>query len=458
MGELSRELYIFERKRGMKDSEIRAKYGVSDFAMRKFLKEFNVPKDELNIEPVRKVNEGDIERISLCKPDLSLKGKQVYVYDLSVKCVAYYGYIVLSKGKYNCVEIVDIKELQERNKNYTVFSDLIMAAEKYAFYNGYAGVYQRVDNTENMDNVFRTAQYEIYVVGKEKLIAKVFNKEVDPIQAVIASLKAEEAAKEQAKKEELLRKQQEEKEARKQAKIDERLRPAREYQEHIQELYKTMRTADEYEVPPLKAGVNIIEGFYKRLYDTKEAHSEIYKKAFVNKDSYKHMELIWNDLTAGQLYDLRSRDGMSYKAIAELFKFDIHNVDRKVSKFKEELLMLEAGKAVGKTFHLQPIWFEKIKAGEKKIELRINTEKIQRIRRGDTLTFINEDDETQTLEATVVDKYEYKTFYELLSNIDFADIGCKGYTMDYMISVMSRIYTPSQELKFGAVGIRMCKL
>lgn len=455
MGELNKELYIFERKRGMKDSEIRVKYGLSDFAMRKVLKEFNVPKDEMNIEPVREARKEDLQRINESNPKFSLRGKQVYIYDLSVKCVAYYGYIVCAKGKYNCVEIIDIKEFQERNKNYKVFSDLLDVAERYSGEQGYQGIYLMANEIDTMDNVFRTAQYESYEVGKERLIAKVFNVDTNPIQAAIDDLKAKEAASKQARKEELMRKKQEAKEARKQARIEERLRPIREREEHIRNLYRTMRSAEDYELPTLQDNVVMIEGKERRLLETKEAYSEIYKKAFANKDSIEHLELIWNDLTPEQLYDLRFKDGLSYKALVDLFKVTMYKVYKKITYFKEQTILIETERSSGNVFHLQPVWYNKIKSGEKKIELRTNTLKIRCLQPGDTIIFINEENEKEQIEATILDKYEYRTFFELLSHLNFADLGCPNHTMDEMLSIMSKIYTYYEEMQHGAVGIRI---
>lgn len=455
MGELNKELYIFERKRGMKDGEIRVKYGLSDFAMRKLVKEFNVSKSEITIEPVREANKEDLARIIESNPKLSLRGKQVYVYDLSVKCVAYYGYVVLAKGMYNCVEIFDINEFQERNKNYKVFSDLLDMAERFAIEQGYQGVYVKGDDIDAMDNVFRTAQYEGYVVGNKKLIGKVFNKEANPILAAIDELRAEQKAKKQAQKEALILKKQEEKEARKQARIDERLRPIREREEHIRNLYNTMRSAEDYEFPILKDNVMMIEGKERRLFETKEAYSEIYKKAFANKDSIEHLELIWNDLTAEQLYDLRFKDGLSYKALVDLFKVTMYKVYKKITDFREQTILIEAERSSGNVFHLQPVWYNKIKSVEKKIELRINTLKIRCLQPGDTIILINEENEKEQIEATILEKFEYRTFFELLSHLDFADLGCPDHTMDDMLSIMSKIYTYYEEMQHGAIGIRI---
>lgn len=100
--------------------------------------------------------------------------------------------------------------------------------------------------------------------------------------------------------------------------------------------------------------------------------------------------------------------------------------------------------------------FERIKSGEKKIELRLFDEKRQQIKAGDKIVFT--DTATgETLHKTVVILHRFDTFDELYQALPL--LQC-GYTTDDIDqahpSDMEQYYSVAEQKKYGVVGIELC--
>ena len=103
--------------------------------------------------------------------------------------------------------------------------------------------------------------------------------------------------------------------------------------------------------------------------------------------------------------------------------------------------------------HASP--FEKIKSGEKTIELRLYDEKRQRIKAGHIITFTN----TATgekLTATVTKLHCFVSFEELYKNLPL--LKC-GYTAEDIHTAhpadMEQYYSAQEQEKYGVVGIEL---
>jgi ASC-1-like (ASCH) protein/purine-nucleoside phosphorylase len=99
--------------------------------------------------------------------------------------------------------------------------------------------------------------------------------------------------------------------------------------------------------------------------------------------------------------------------------------------------------------------FDKIKSGEKTIEIRCNDEKRRRVRVGDTIIFYKLPGLNECLTAEVTDLYPCKTFEELYAHFDFSEFGAEGLTMEEMMERTREIYSVEKEQKYGALGIRI---
>ncbi|MGL4337870.1 MAG: ASCH domain-containing protein [Turicibacter sp.] len=99
--------------------------------------------------------------------------------------------------------------------------------------------------------------------------------------------------------------------------------------------------------------------------------------------------------------------------------------------------------------------FDKIQTGQKNIEVRLNDDKRQQVKIGDTITFYRLPDQQVAITVEVQAKYPYQTFEQLYAAFDFSEFGCLEYTMDRMVSETYDIYTKQQEETHGALGIKI---
>ena len=106
--------------------------------------------------------------------------------------------------------------------------------------------------------------------------------------------------------------------------------------------------------------------------------------------------------------------------------------------------------------HASP--FEKIKSGQKTIELRLYDEKRQQIQEGDRITFTNTAT-GETLTATVKKLHRFATFAELYEALPL--LQC-GYTADDIDTAdpsdMEAYYSAEEQHKYGVVGIELFPL
>lgn len=103
--------------------------------------------------------------------------------------------------------------------------------------------------------------------------------------------------------------------------------------------------------------------------------------------------------------------------------------------------------------HTSP--FEKIKSGEKTIELRLYDEKRQQIKAGDFITFTN----TATgerLNTKVVKLHRFDSFEELYKELPLLQCGYTAEDVDTAHPAdMEQYYSPEEQKKYGVVGIEL---
>lgn len=104
---------------------------------------------------------------------------------------------------------------------------------------------------------------------------------------------------------------------------------------------------------------------------------------------------------------------------------------------------------------LQPKYFEFIKNGTKRIELRLNDEKRQLIKLGDTINFIKEPELKEILKVQVVGLLHYNTFEELFKDFDISILADTSMTKEELLNVLQEFYTPDKQKEFGVLGIRI---
>ncbi|WP_332651720.1 ASCH domain-containing protein [Lysinibacillus sp. 54212] len=100
-------------------------------------------------------------------------------------------------------------------------------------------------------------------------------------------------------------------------------------------------------------------------------------------------------------------------------------------------------------------YFEAIKKGKKRVEVRLNDERRRAIKVGDTIEFIGVPDQNEILKVKVIELRRYDTFQEMYEDIPFADFDCENWTMEEMMAGTYEIYSREQEKAYGTLAITM---
>ena len=106
---------------------------------------------------------------------------------------------------------------------------------------------------------------------------------------------------------------------------------------------------------------------------------------------------------------------------------------------------------------LHPSPFEKIKSGEKTIELRLYDEKRQQLKVGDKIVF-TDTTTGETLNTTVVKLHRFDSFEELYKSLPLLKCGYTTENIDNANSSdMEEYYSVEEQRKHGVVGIELCR-
>ena len=105
------------------------------------------------------------------------------------------------------------------------------------------------------------------------------------------------------------------------------------------------------------------------------------------------------------------------------------------------------------SMNLQQRFFDYIKNGTKRIELRLFDEKRQKIKVGDTIEFSSQ--EGESFEAEVVDLLRYDSFEKLFADYDISILADKSMTKEELLGVLQEFYTPEKQAEYGVVGIKI---
>ncbi len=103
--------------------------------------------------------------------------------------------------------------------------------------------------------------------------------------------------------------------------------------------------------------------------------------------------------------------------------------------------------------NLQPKYFDFMKNGTKRIELRLYDEKRSKIQLGDIIEFSKS--ETDKLNTEVIGLLRYKNFTDLFEDFDISILADASMTKQELLDVLSEFYTPEKQAKYGVIGIRL---
>lgn len=103
--------------------------------------------------------------------------------------------------------------------------------------------------------------------------------------------------------------------------------------------------------------------------------------------------------------------------------------------------------------NLQPKYFDFIKDGTKRIELRLYDEKRQSIQLGDIIEFAKSDDEK--FKAEVIGLLRYDSFANLFEDFDISILADASMTKQELLEVLGEFYSEEKQAEFGVIGIRI---
>ena len=103
--------------------------------------------------------------------------------------------------------------------------------------------------------------------------------------------------------------------------------------------------------------------------------------------------------------------------------------------------------------NLQPKYFDFMKDGTKRIELRLYDEKRSQIELGDIIEFSKP--ENDKLKAEVIGLLRYNSFKDLFEDFDISILADASMTKDELLDALSEFYTPEKQAQYGVIGIRL---
>jgi ASC-1-like (ASCH) protein len=103
--------------------------------------------------------------------------------------------------------------------------------------------------------------------------------------------------------------------------------------------------------------------------------------------------------------------------------------------------------------NLQPRYFDYMKDGTKRIELRLYDEKRSQIELGDIIEFSKS--ENDKLKAEVIGLLRYNSFKDLFEDFDISILADASMTKEELLGVLSEFYTPEKQAQYGVIGIRL---
>ena len=105
-------------------------------------------------------------------------------------------------------------------------------------------------------------------------------------------------------------------------------------------------------------------------------------------------------------------------------------------------------------FKLQPKYYDFILKGTKRIEIRLNDEKRQLIKKGDIIKFLKEPELKEFFKVRVIDLLKYKTFKDMVKDYDISIIADKSVTKNNLLEDLENFYPLEKQKQYGVLGIK----
>lgn len=105
------------------------------------------------------------------------------------------------------------------------------------------------------------------------------------------------------------------------------------------------------------------------------------------------------------------------------------------------------------SMNLQPKYFDFIKDGTKRIELRLNDDKRKQIKLGDVIEFSKS--EADKVRAEVIGLLKYNNFADLVEDFNIELLADSSMTKSELLEALSEFYTSEKQARDGVLGIRL---
>lgn len=104
---------------------------------------------------------------------------------------------------------------------------------------------------------------------------------------------------------------------------------------------------------------------------------------------------------------------------------------------------------------IKPEYFELVKAGVKKYEVRTNDNRRKAMAVGDYIKLLKEPDLEETLMLKIVKKIEFPNFTALYDSLPKRDVGFEGRTTESIVKELRQFYSEELENQLGVVAIEV---
>ena len=102
---------------------------------------------------------------------------------------------------------------------------------------------------------------------------------------------------------------------------------------------------------------------------------------------------------------------------------------------------------------LQAEYYNFILNGTKRIEIRLNDEKRQKIKIGDSIKFLKEPELKESFNAKVINLIKYKNFHDMFKDFDISVLADKNMTKEKLLNVLEKFYTKEKQETYGVLAI-----
>lgn len=107
---------------------------------------------------------------------------------------------------------------------------------------------------------------------------------------------------------------------------------------------------------------------------------------------------------------------------------------------------------------LQPKFFDFIKDGTKRIELRLFDEKRQQININDIIEFKREPEQIDSLKVKVIGLLRYRSFEDLFEDFPIKILADSSMNKAELLNALEEFYTPEKQKEYGVLGIKIAKI